>query len=153
MNLILAFSALMRAMLSMSWIAPQCYGPFVTFGLLVSRFTFNNYKHWSHVILHDSIAGAAVSIFSATGVTQGCPLAMIIYGLTLLPLIRQLQAEFPQLLHLWFADDGTAVGSFSLLNAYFRRIIELGPAYGYHVQPSSQVPHRHAYCQPCPGPH
>ena len=101
-----------------------------------ARFTFNHYKHWSTVILHDSFAANTISLYSATGVTQGCPLAMLIYGLTLLPFIRRLQHEFPTLLHLWYADDGSAAGSFSILKTFFQRVLQLGPAYGYHIQPS-----------------
>ena len=101
-----------------------------------ARFAFNSYKRWSTVLFHDSISGTATTITSATGVTQGDPIAMIAYSLTLTPLSRQLLPEFPELLQLWVADDNSAAGSFGTLKLYFNRLVVLGKPYGYHVQPN-----------------
>ena len=43
---------------------------------------------------------------------------MYLYSLTLVPLIQRLQHEFPELLHIWYADDGNAAGPFSDLKRY-----------------------------------
>ena len=43
-------------------------------------------------------------IFSLEGTTQGCPFAMAMYALALVPLVNQLHGICKQ---VWFADDGT----------------------------------------------
>ena len=73
-----------------------------------ARYIYNCYKHWSLVHNHDSTVGTAFTLFSATGVVQGCPLSMYTYALTLVPLITHLQWEFPTLLQLWYANDSNA---------------------------------------------
>ena len=59
-----------------------------------ASFTFNCYKHWIILIVRTG-NGLAIFIFSKEGVTQGDPLAMIAYGILLLPLIRSLKEEIP----------------------------------------------------------
>ena len=101
-----------------------------------ARFIFNSYHHWSTILFHNHITGTATPIVSACGVTQGDPLAMIAYCLTLTPLSRQLHEEFPSLLQLWAADDNSAGGPFGQLKLYFTRLTALGKPYGYFVQPT-----------------
>ena len=100
------------------------------------RYVYNCYKHRSLVLYHDSTAGTAFTLYSATGVVQGCPLSMYTYSLTLVPLIHRLQREFPTLLHLWYANDGNAASSFVELKLYFDRLNRSGIPYGYFVQPT-----------------
>ena len=45
-----------------------------------------------------------MEMLSQEGTTQGCPLAMVMYALALVPLVDQLQGICKQ---VWFADDGT----------------------------------------------
>ena len=52
---------------------------------------------------------------STEGTTKGDPLAMVMYALTVVPLIRQLRAHVPEACQAWFADDATAVGPLSSL--------------------------------------
>ena len=47
---------------------------------------------------------------SREGVTQGDPLAMVTYGIGILPLIKWLKEEFPDVNHLWYADDAISLG-------------------------------------------
>ena len=61
---------------------------------------------------------------------------MYMYALTLVPLINRLQREFPTLLHLWYANDGNAAGSFVELKRHFDHLTRLGIPYGYFVQPN-----------------
>ena len=52
---------------------------------------------------------AGSSVFqSSEGTTQGDPLAMAMYGLAALPLIKKLAEEAKQ---VWYADDATGGGS------------------------------------------
>ena len=51
------------------------------------------------------------SFLSCQGVMQGDPLGPLIFSLALLPILRRVQEEAPQLdLHCWFLDDGTLCG-------------------------------------------
>ena len=56
-------------------------------------------------------------IKSQEGTTQGDPLAMAMYGIAILPLIKRVMSN--DVTHKWFADDGNAAGSIaSLLKLY-----------------------------------
>ena len=53
-----------------------------------AKFAFNCYKHHSTLIIRSSKIEDMASISSEEGVTQGDVLAMILYGLALLPIIK-----------------------------------------------------------------
>jgi hypothetical protein len=91
-----------------------------------ARFAFNCYRHWATLMIRGNNGTGAV-LFSKEGVTQGDPLAMVAYGIGLLPIIRQLKAEFPAVEQPWYADDAGAGGSFQGIRAYFQRLQEIGP--------------------------
>lgn len=94
-------------------------------------FVFNCYKHWARLVAHDP-SGDQYILFSKVGVTQGDPVSMIAYGLGLLPLIRLLKLEFPDIkFHSWYADDSAVAGSLSAISKLFKRLQKLGPHYGY----------------------
>ena len=44
------------------------------------------------------------------GVTQGDPLAMIAYGIGVIPLIRDLQGTHPRVTQPWYVNDAGAGG-------------------------------------------
>lgn len=75
------------------------------------------------------------SLFSQEGTTQGDPLAMPMYALALLPLIKQVNPDLA-VTQVWFADDATAAGSISKLRAWWNALVTFGPDFGYHVNPS-----------------
>ena len=50
-----------------------------------SRFEFNLYRHWDQLLLRQT-GEPPVTILSQEGVTNGCPLLMVLYGITLSPL-------------------------------------------------------------------
>ena len=52
------------------------------------------------------------------GVTQGDPLAMIMYGISILPLIKNIKQEIADVTHTWYADDSRALGKFARLNTF-----------------------------------
>lgn len=103
-----------------------------------ARFAFNCYRHCSILVIRGDIHHC-VFLLSQEGVTQGDPLAMILYGLGLLPLIRQLKAEFPDVEQPWYADDAGAGGTFTSIRAHFKRLQELGPKFGYFPNPSKSI--------------
>ena len=55
-----------------------------------AQFTFNCYCHWDTLVVQDTGDGSVHFFHSKEGVTQGDPLAMIAYGIGVLPLIREL---------------------------------------------------------------
>ena len=67
-------------------------------------------------------------LLSLEGTTQGDPLAMAIYGLAVLPLIRKIAKEIKQ---VWFADDATGGGKLTQVKGWWDRLNKHGPAYGY----------------------
>ena len=69
-------------------------------------------------------------ILSREGVTQGDPLLMVLYGITLVPFAEELRAADPGLLSLFYADnaalDGLARRSAQLLKLLMKRGTDQG---------------------------
>ena len=74
------------------------------------------------------------TLLSQEGTTQGDPLAMAMYAIAITPLIRSLEDEETK--QVWFADDATAGGSLQGLRRWWDRLVNRGPAYGYHPNPA-----------------
>ena len=102
----------------------------------------NNFYRYSVRLF---VAGGA-ELLSQEGTTQGCPLAMQMYALALMPLIdlcRQLvpcPEEPPDPTHAftqaWYADDAQAAGSLPRLRAFLKFLLDCGPTVGYFVKVS-----------------
>eukprot|EP00978_Attheya_sp_CCMP212_P005533 scaffold12431_cov57-Attheya_sp.AAC.8 len=103
-----------------------------------ARFLFNVYRHWSTLIIR-GVDGKALGIPSREGVTQGDPIAMMAYGLIMLPFIKQLKREHPNVSQPWYADDAGAGGKFTAIRKQFERLQELGPARGYFPELSKSI--------------
>ena len=73
------------------------------------------------------------TIKSCEGTTQGDPLAMGMYVLGILPLIKDLDNIFKQ---VWYADEAAACGKLFQLKKWWERIILLGLAYGFNANSS-----------------
>ena len=71
------------------------------------------------------------SIMSVEGTTQGDPMAMAMYALGTLPLIRRSNPS-KLIRQVWYADDGTAGGSLSSLLDGWQQLTDLGPKYGFY---------------------
>jgi hypothetical protein len=84
-----------------------------------AQFVFNCYKHWAVFELRGN-TGQVIFIFSKEGVTQGDPLSMFAYRIGIMPLIRQLKAEFPQVEQPWYADNAAAGAKFEAIEFFFR---------------------------------
>ena len=80
-----------------------------------------------------------VILHSKEGVTQGDPLAMIAYGIGVLPLIRVLRSDHLQVYQPWYADDAGAGGTFRDIMAHFRDLQLKGPARGYFPEPTKGI--------------
>ena len=73
------------------------------------------------------------AILSTEGTTQGDPLAMAMFALAMVPLINKMDGEVQQ---IWYADDASASGKMDGLRAWWDKITELGPEYGYFPNPA-----------------
>ena len=72
-------------------------------------------------------------ILSQEGTTQGDPLAMAMYGLATIPLIRRLDGLCTQ---VWYADDSAAIGKLAQLREWWDKLATDGPSFGYFANPS-----------------
>ena len=69
-------------------------------------------------------------IFSSEGTTQGDPLVMVMYSISITPLIASFQG--PCVGQVWFVDDAFAGGTLHGLYEWRSRLQDLGPLYGYY---------------------
>ena len=68
-------------------------------------------------------------MLSEEGTTQGDPLAMPMYALGVVPLIKTLSDDFVK--QVWYADDATACGSLPDIHRWWNELTSIGPTYGY----------------------
>ena len=74
-------------------------------------------------------------LLSKEGTTQGDPIAMVVYGLSLLPLMSNIK-NGSHLIHLAFADDLASGGKLEDILAWWKSLKELGPKIGYYPNES-----------------
>jgi hypothetical protein len=103
-----------------------------------TKFTFNCYKHWGTLVVRSN-NGTGVFLFGREGITQGDPLSMFAYGVGILPLIRVLKEEFPEVEQPWYADDAGAGGKYDAIRRLFIRLQDIGPSFGYFPEPKKSV--------------
>ena len=70
---------------------------------------------------------------------QGDPLAMIAYGIVIIPLIKNSKREIPDVTQPWYAEDDGALGMFARLETYFDSLTHQGPGQDYHPKPTKSV--------------
>ena len=70
---------------------------------------------------------------SQEGTTQGDPLAMSMYALATIPLIKKLKGSSKQ---IWYADDAAAAGKIADLRVWWNLLTREGPDFGYFPNPS-----------------
>ena len=103
-----------------------------------ARFAFNCYRHWAQLLLPQP-GEPLVIILSREGFTQGDPISMVLYGITLVPLAEKLRTADPGLLLNFYADDvafdASARGSAQLLKLLMKR----GPDWGYFPEPDKSL--------------
>ena len=78
-------------------------------------------------------------LHSREGMTQGDPIAMIEYGIGILPLIKNIKQEIPDVTQTCYAENSGALGTFARLETYFDSITRQEPGRGYHPKPSKRV--------------
>jgi hypothetical protein len=92
----------------------------------------NTYVFGSDLILADGSR-----IRSTEGTTQGCPIAMQCFALSVLPLMEEAEADGVS--QEWYADDSAGVGTVSGAFDWFRKVMAEGGKYGYHVNAKKTV--------------
>ena len=70
-------------------------------------------------------------LHSREGVTQRGPLAMIAYGIGILPLIKNIKREIPDVTQPCHYDDAGVSGMFARLDTYFDSLTRPVPGRGY----------------------
>ena len=69
-----------------------------------ARFALNCYRHWEQLLIRQP-GEPSVTILIRYRLTQGDPLLMVLYGIALVPLAKELRAADLGLLSPFFADD------------------------------------------------
>ena len=88
----------------------------------LAKIVVNTYRNNAPLFIDGEV------IPSQEGTTQGDPLAMCIYAIATIPLIRKL----PRCVnHIWYADDASAGGKLDNLRSWWNKIQEVGPVFGY----------------------
>ena len=73
------------------------------------------------------------------GVTQGDPLMMVLYGIILSPLKKELRDADPTLLSPFYANDAMFDGSERRSMAQLRLLMDQGPDRGYFLKPAKSL--------------
>ncbi len=74
-----------------------------------SWFAFNCYRHKAMPIICNP-SHTWIILWSCKGITQGDPLAIVLYGIVLVPLVKILQHTFPDIMQPWYADNSALMG-------------------------------------------
>ena len=64
---------------------------------------------------------------------------MIVYGIGILALVKNLKREIPDVTQPWYADAAGYLGTFERLETYFDSLTRQGPVWGYHPEPTKSV--------------
>ena len=94
---------------------------------VIARVLINTYRNSTELFVEDN------SLLSQEGTTQGDPLAMAMYGLATIPLIRKLDGHCKQ---VWYADDSAAIGPVDRVKHWWDTLVSEGPKYGYYPNSS-----------------
>ena len=78
-------------------------------------------------------------LHSKEGVTQGEPIAMIMYAIGPLPLIHKLKSMYPNSHQSWYADDSSAIDTLEDLHSLFDALVDIGPSFGYFPNGSKSI--------------
>ena len=72
-------------------------------------------------------------------VTQGDPLAMIIYGLGIRPLIQDLRTDHPIVNQPWYDNDSRVIGTFSGIRRHLNGLMVRGTRWVFFLEPTKSI--------------
>ena len=98
-----------------------------------ARFAFNCYKHWAQLLLRHP-GEPPVTILSQEGVNQGYPLSVVLYGITLVPLAKELIVADPGILSHFYADDAAFEGLARQSAQLLKLLMKRSPDRGYFLE-------------------
>ena len=101
-------------------------------------FVFNCYCVWSSFVLRN-VNGKSSFLHIKEDVTQGGPLEMIVCGIIILPLIKNIKRDLPEVNQPWYADHTGSLGAFVRIKKYFISLTRQGPGRRYYIKPSKSV--------------
>ena len=99
-------------------------------------FVFNIYRHEARLLVRSAPGDDPQVLLSREGVTQGCPMGMLVYGIGLMSLAEDLREAFPEALQPWYADDCAFYASATTCADIFVRLCAKGPSVGYFPAPA-----------------
>ena len=103
-----------------------------------ARFALNYYNHWAQILLPHT-GELPVTMLSREGVTQGDPLSVVLYGITLVPLAEELQKADTGLLSPFYADNTAFDRSASRSAQLLKLLMEGGADRRYLPDPSKSL--------------
>ena len=89
--------------------------------MAIWRYFFNCYRHHSSLVLRNG-DGTYNILHSREDVTQGYPLAMVVYDIGVLPLIKSLKSAYHGVTNPWYVDNYGSLGGFDNLERYFNSL-------------------------------
>ena len=103
-----------------------------------ARFAFNCYRHRAQILLRQMVE-PPVKILSQEGVTQGDPISMLLYRITLIPLVEELRAADSGLLSPFYADDAAFEGLKQQSAQLLKLLMEREKDRGYLPEPAKSL--------------
>ncbi len=95
----------------------------------ISTMLINTYRAPTELFIN----GEVIYSREREGTTQGDPLAMPMYAVATIPLIKNLPDSVTQ---VWYADDASALGSITNIRNWWDKLTNTGPSFGYHANPA-----------------
>ncbi|XP_073253376.1 uncharacterized protein [Porites lutea] len=95
----------------------------------IATYAINTYREPARLFI---VGGQELR--SSEGTTQGDPLAMSLYAISLQPLITRLQVKSAAS-QCWYADDATGCGSLGDVKTWWDELMVSGPPLGYFPNP------------------
>ena len=99
---------------------------------------FNCYINWAQILLRRT-GNAPVILLSQEGFTQDDPLSMILYWISLVPLLGELRDEHPTHLYPFYADDAVFDGLVRRSAAQLQLLMAPGLDWGYFPETAKSL--------------